>query len=139
MANRMLDGTQPKVIYVDTLLDEPSNQIAVASTGVAYGKAFKPPKNSSFGMFIRFSSVTNPVDVKVEMECGILQPTEEGSVDSDWGVGDTLSEGITDEVMHPLVAAPVTTPYCRLKLTGQGSNAADTILNYAVFTFSKNQ
>lgn len=138
MANRMIDSN-PKVISVDTLLDESSNQLAVASTATVYGKAFMPPKNCSFGMFIRFVSATNPVDVKVELECGVLPPTTENAADTNWAVGDTLSSGITDEVTHALVAAPVTTPYCRLKLTGQGSNAADTILEYAKFTYSKNQ
>ena len=137
MANRMLDSN-PKVITQDTLLDETSAQLAVASTATVYGKAFMPPKNSSFGMFLRFTSAA-AVDVKVELECGILPPTTENSADTDWAVGDTLSAGITDEVTHALVAAPVAAPYCRLKLTGQGSNAASTVLEYAKFTFSKNQ
>lgn len=129
----------PKVIYQDLLANETNNQLEIATTATVYGKAFVPPKNSSFGMFLRFGTVTNPCDVKVELEVGILPPTTEGSADTAWAVGDTLSEGITDEVMHALVASPVAAPYCRLKLTGQGSNAADTILNYARFTFAKNQ
>lgn len=138
MANRMIDSN-PKVIYQDTLLDETLNKILVASTGVAYGKAFMPPKNCSFGTFLRFDSVLNSVDVKVEVECGILPPTTEGAADAAWAVGDTLSDGITDEVMHALVAAPVVAPYCRFKLTGQNANASDVYLVAAYFTFAKNQ
>lgn len=129
----------PKVIYQDLLIDETDQQLIINGTATVYGKAFLPPKNSSFGIFLKFGTVTNPCDVKVELEVGILPPTTEGSADSNWAVGDTISEGITDEVMHALVASPVAAPYCRLKLTGQGLNAADTILNYAKFTFAKNQ
>lgn len=137
MANRMIDSN-PKVIYQDTLLDEASNQLPVASTATVYGKAFMPPKNSSFGLILKFGS-SGAVDVKVEVECGILPPTTENAADAAWAVGDTVSSGITDTVSHALVASPVVAPYCRFKFTGQGANAASTYVSNAKFTFAKNQ
>ena len=37
-------------------------------------------------------------------------------------------DGITDEVVHWIAPAPTVSQFCRMKLTGQGSNAASTQL-----------
>lgn len=136
MSNANLVGP-PKCNYLDLLANESGNAITVASTGVAYGKCFTPPKNCSFGMIVKFSS-SGAVNVKVELESGIAPPTTEGSSDTNWGVGDTTISAVVDTNTHVVVASPVVAPYCRLKLTGLGSNDASTALAKAYFCFEKN-
>lgn len=126
----------PACKFIDLLDDETLIQLAVASTGVVYGKSFIPPKNCTFGMIGKFSS-PGVVNVKIELESGILLPTTEGSADTLWAVGD-LVVTVTATTAFATVAAPVVAPYCRLKLTGLGSNDAGTILTNCAFTFEKN-
>ena len=101
------------------------SELAVASTGVVYSQAFELPVRRSMGIEILFSSDA-AVDVKVEFEQGNQLPTTEGSSDAAWAVGDEISSGITDENPHFLAVAPVVSLFGRIKLTGQGSNAAST-------------
>ncbi len=127
----------PACKFMDLLDDETSNQLAVASTGVVYGKSFIPPKNCTFGLIGKFSS-PGVVNVKIELESGLALPTTEGSADSLWAVGEVVTTGIVATTAFALSASPVVAPYCRLKLTGVGSNDAGTILTNCAFTFEKN-
>lgn len=104
--------------------------VAVATTGVAYGQSFPLPKNASFSFELQFSSGAD-VDVKVEYEVGNERPTTEGSSDAAWVTptgADAISAGITDESVHIIPYAPSVARFARLKLTGQGTNAASTVL-----------
>lgn len=109
------------------------SSLAVATTGVAYGQSFPLPKNSSFSFELGFTSSGN-VDVKVELEMGNERPTTEGSSDSAWVIptgASALSSGITDEATHIIPYAPSVARFARLKLTGQGTNDASTVLSKA--------
>lgn len=120
---------QTHVVTMNLIDDETGSQLAVASTGTAYSKSFLWPHGSSFSVEFQFTS-DGAVDVKVEIESGGVTPTTEGSADTtNYGVGNTISSGITDEVVHFAAPAPTVSKYCRLKLTGQGSNAASTVLS----------
>lgn len=123
--------------WIDLLDDEISNQIAVAgAASVVWGKTFTPPKNCSFGMILKFTS-SGTVNVKVELESGLLVPTTEGATDTNYGVGDTVGI-VTATTTQVLVPSPVVSPYLRLKLSGLAGNDASTILTKCAFTFEKN-
>lgn len=136
MSNNNLTGP-PACHALNILANEDTAHPAVASTGIFYSKSFNPIKNCSFGTMIQFSS-PGVVNVKVELEQGLAAPGTEGSADTTWGVGDTLSAGIVDTNPHPLVASPVVMPFCRYKLTGLGSNDAATAIAQLAFTYEKN-
>ena len=112
---------------IDLIALETGSELAVASTGVAYSKSIPWPHGSSFSIEYQFDSAA-AVDVKVEIESGAARPTTENVSDAAWAVGNTISSGITDEATHFSVPAPTVSPFCRLKLTGQGANAASTKL-----------
>lgn len=128
--------TPNRVIDILALAGAGAVNIAVANTDVAYSQSFILPKNVSFGLDYQFTSA-GAVDVKVELEQGNERPGTEGSADSDWGVTDTISAGITDEVTHIVQVVPTVTRFGRLKLTGQGSNAASTVLSKAKLGISE--
>lgn len=107
---------------------ETGSELAVAGTGVAYSKSFIMPDFDSAAIEFQFTS-DGSVDVKVEIESGAVVPTTEGSADTtNYGVGNTISSGITDESVHWNAPAPTVSKYCRFKLTGQGGNHASTKL-----------
>lgn len=113
---------------MDLITEETNDQLAVASAGTAYTRSFLMPFFSSAAIEYRFTSDTN-VDVKVEIESGNDVPDTEGSADTDeYGVGNTISSGITDQNVHWNAPSPTVSKYCRLKLTGQGGNGATTKL-----------
>jgi len=120
---------QTHVVTLDLIDLETGDELAVASTATAYSKSFLWPRGSSFSLEYQFTS-DGSVDVKVEIESGTSAPTTEGSADTDnYAVGNTISSGITDEVTHFTAPSPTVSQFCRLKLTGQGSNAASTVLS----------
>jgi hypothetical protein len=126
--------------YVDIIAIDDAGSITVASTGTAYSRAFELPRDVSFGWEFLFSS-GGAVDVKIELEVSNTKPATEQASDSNWAVPDgasAMSSGITDENVHFLAFAPTVAKYGRLKLTGQGSNAADTALDRARMVISKN-
>lgn len=126
---------QSHVETMNLIALETGSELAVASTGVAYSKSFPTPDFSSAEIEFQFDSA-GAVDVKVEVESGNVAPTAEGSADTtNYGVGNTISAGITDEVVHWLAPAPTVSKFLRFKLTGQGSNAASTKLTKLKFHY----
>jgi hypothetical protein len=126
--------------YVDVLVAGAVTELAVASTDVAYTQSVSLPRNCSFSLELLFESAGS-VDVKVEVQHGNSAPGTEGATDPDFVTGDGLSaisSGITDENVHFLAFAPYVSQYHRLKLTGQGSNAATTKLTRCRINYSKN-
>jgi hypothetical protein len=123
---------------IDVLSAGGVTELAVATTGVAYTRAFPLPKNRNFGVEIVFTS-PGAVDVKVELEQGNSLPGTQGAADSDdWAVGDSVSAGITNETPNFLEVSPVVSLYGRFKLTGQGSNDAGTKLTRCKLATSQN-
>ncbi len=114
---------------LDLISKETNSQLAVAGTATAYSQSFLWPNGSAFSVELKFTS-SGSVDVKVEIESGDVEPTTEGSADTtNYGVGNVMSTGITDEVVHYIPPSPTVSKYCRFKLTGQGSNDASTVLD----------
>lgn len=112
--------------------------LAVASTGVVYGKSFALKRNHSYGVHLRFTGTTINVKVELEQSNYELTAAEEGSSHTKWGVGATISSGITSSAVRVLALSPVVSKYARLKLTGQGSNHADVQLALAELAESVN-
>lgn len=134
-----LRSLSPDNEVIDLLADETSNQIAVASTGVAYGKYFALPRNCTFGLDVKMGS-SGSVDVKIDLEQGSVPPTTDGSADTtNYGVGDDISSGITDKIAHILAVVPVPTKFARFKFTGQGANAASTYVERLGLVLTRNR
>lgn len=115
--------------------------ITVATTGTAYSKSFPLPFTASFGFSLQFST-GGAVAVTVELEQSNDLPATEEAADTGWAVpidADGASQGgiIDADSENYMVVnfAPVVSKYARLKLTGTGSNAADTKLILAQMNF----
>lgn len=120
---------------LDLIALESGSEITVNAGGVAYTKSFITPSFDSAAMELEFDS-PGTVDVKVEIESGSVVPTTEGSADAvNYGVGNTLSAGITDEVVHWIAPSPTVSKFLRFKLSGQGSNDAATKLTKLKFHY----
>jgi len=119
------------------------NQVQLASTltvngtGTVYGKSFALKKNKSYGLIGKFSS-PGTVNVKIELEEGNAAPGTEGSADTSWAVGTTISAGITSTAAFALAVSPVVAKFARLKLTGLAGNDAATALAQAQLGISEN-
>ena len=126
--------------YTDILAINAGTSITVNATAVAYSHAFELPRDASFGWEFLFSSGA-AVDVQIDLEVSNNKPVTEGAADDNYKVPDgasAITSQINDEVVHFLAFAPTVAKYGRLKLTGQGSNAADTALDRARMVISKN-
>jgi len=110
--------------------------LAVASTGVAYSKSFKLDYGSKFSMHYLAGSVNGAVDLKVELEESNVRPAAENAADSDNYVvpdgGMTIIANLTKETIGIIALSPVVAKYGRFKITGQGSNNADTLIAITV-------
>jgi len=136
----------PAGTVVDIVQITDTDGIAVASTATVYSNSFPLPRQASFGVLLRIAS-SGTVDVLVELEQSNIRPTTEGSADTTNYAeaqdvdGDAISAiaTITDEVMHVVNFAPVATGFARLKITGQGSNDASTVIAVAQLYYVKGQ
>lgn len=115
---------------IDLLTIAGASSIAVNGTGTAYSHSFPLPREASFSLEIQFDSAA-AVDVKIEFENGSSRPDTEAASDSDWVEADGASDvatGVTTETVHFIPVAPTVSPFGRFKFTGQGSNAASTVI-----------
>jgi hypothetical protein len=108
-----------------------SVSIAVASAAVVYTKAFDLSYGAYFALAYKAVSATGSPSIKIELEQSWILPTTEGAADANWVVpeGATATEAdLTTETQHLKALSPVTMPFGRLKITGSGTNPADTIV-----------
>ena len=106
--------------------------IAVASTAVVYTRAVSLSMGVYFGLKYKASSVSSAPSVKIEMELSDRLPAVEGSADGHYVVPEGLSDvesDLTTELWKIKTMSPVPMPYMRFKVTGSGTNPADTIVN----------
>ena len=103
--------------------------IAVASTATVYSQSFKIDKGVNFALSI-IGGGAGDKDVKVELEQSLVPPTTEGSSDTNFVVPATapVTLAVTDTTQHHITLSVLPLKYCRLKLTGQGTNAATTTM-----------
>lgn len=108
--------------------------IAIASAATVYTKAFKLAFGEYFSLAYKASSATGTPDVKIELEVAIkdVLPATEGSADTNYVEPENMADvetSLTTETWHIKSLSPPPCVYARLKITGSGSNPADTILN----------
>ncbi len=109
-----------------------SQDIGVAGTAVVYTRAFDLNMGVFFGIRYRAVSATAATDIKVELEQSDQLPVTEGSTDANWVVpsgASALEANLTSEIWVEKTLSPIPKRFGRLKLTGQGTNNADTIFN----------
>ncbi len=125
--SRFLGAAQPVLNS-----DGTPGTIAVASTGVVYTRSFALNGAEYFGLWLIATSVLGTADIKVELEQSYKLPTTEGAADALlWAVPDGMSDVVsstTTELPHQYSVGPIPMTYARYKLTGVGSNPADTIV-----------
>jgi hypothetical protein len=131
----------PNVQIVDFLQLAGATSIAVASTGTVYLFSYPTQKGASFAFEYQFAS-GGAVDVKLELEQGneLLTAAQEALSNANYVVPEdaaVFDAQVADKLVHIKAYAPAATGYVRLKLTGQGSNAATTTITRARMTLVK--
>jgi len=131
----------PNVQVVDFLKLEGVTSKVVNATGTVYLYTYPTEKGVSYAFEYQFSS-GGAVDVKLELEQGNEQLTaaQEGASSANYVVPEdaaTFDAQVNDKNVHIKAYAPAATGYVRLKLTGQGSNAATTAITRARMTMIK--
>ena len=107
--------------------------LAVASVAVVYSRVFKMPieADSMFSLEWQNTSVAGTVDLKIELEQGNVEPATSGAASTDYVVPTGISAIVsnsTAETVQMIAFAPVVSKFGRFKITGQGSNNADTVI-----------
>jgi hypothetical protein len=123
----------PNCQVVDFLALEGVTTKAVASTGVVYLYSYPTEKGASYAFEYKLAS-SGAIDVKVELEQANVKPATEGSADGDYVVPEdaaVFDANVVNANNHIKAYAPAATGFVRLKLTGQGSNAASTVISRA--------
>ena len=128
----------PNVQIIDFLKLEGVTSKAVAGTGNAWTFSYPSQKGVSFAFEYQFASA-GAVDVKLELEQGneLLTAAQEGLTNANYVVPEdaaTFDAQVNDKLVHIKAYAPAATGYVRLKLTGQGLNAATTTITRARMT-----
>ena len=128
----------PNMQLVDFLKLEGVASKTVAGTGVVYTYLYPVEMGASYSFEYMFSS-GGAVDVKIDLEQGnvLLTAAQEGLVSANYVVPEdaaTFDAQVNDKLVHIKAYAPAATGYVRLKLTGQGSNAATTTITRARMT-----
>ena len=128
----------PNMQLVDFLKLEGVVSKTVAGTAVVYTYSYPSQKGVSFAFEYQFAS-GGAVDVKLELEQGneLLTAAQEGLTNANYVVPEdaaTFDAQVNDKLVHIKAYAPAATGYVRLKLTGQGLNAATTTITRARMT-----
>lgn len=107
-----------------------ATSIPVASTATVYTKAIPLTLGRYFALSYKATS-DGDVDLKIELEQSHKLPTTEGASDASYVVGEGISDietNLTDEFWHHASVSPIPVKYGRLKITGQGTNHASTVI-----------
>jgi len=109
--------------------------IPVATTATVYTPSRNVKLSEKFGLYLKAASVGD-VDVKVQLEVGMVPPTTEEAVDATNfsvpnGFSDIVNLVDTNAWQKEIDLPPFS--YIRLKMTGQGTNAATTTVTAKLF------
>jgi len=124
-----------KRVFSDPItLANGNKNIVIASTAVVYTKAFKMSYGEYFSLDYKAVSDTGDPSIKIELEQSIGDnlPTTEGSSDTNYVEPENMSDieaDLTTETWKKKSLSPVPSMYARLKITGSGTNEADTIVS----------
>ena len=121
-----------KDVSVDKILSSSEGEnIAIASAAVVYTKAFRMDKGEYFALFYKATSAGTP-GLKIELETSWTLPATEGAADDNFVEAESLTDieaDLTTKTWHHKAITPPVCKYARLKITGSGTNPADTVLN----------
>jgi hypothetical protein len=131
----------PNVQIIDFLKLAGVTAITVNATGTVWTYSYPTQKGVSFAFEYQFAS-GGAVDVKLELEQGneLLTAAQEALANANYVVPEdaaVFDAQVADKLVHIKAYAPAATGYVRLKLTGQGSNAATTTITRARMTLVK--
>lgn len=123
-----------RVAVTPILSSAEAENIAIASAAVVYAKAFKLAYGEYFSLSYKASSASSTPSIKIELEVAIkdVLPATEGSADTNYVEPENMADietDLTTETWHIKSLSPPTSVYARLKITGSGTNPADTIFN----------
>lgn len=109
--------------------------IPVASGGTVYTPSRNVKKSEKFGLYLKAAS-DGTIDVVVKLEVGMVPPTTEEAADAtNFSVPNGFSNIVNlvdTNAWHKELDLPPFA-YIRLKLIGQGSNAATTTVTAKLF------
>lgn len=116
--------------------------LAVASTAVVYSTVFKMPMEAvaKFSLEWLNTSTAGTVDLKIEIEQGNVEPATAGAASTDYVIPTGISAIVansTAETVQMIAFAPVVSKFARFKITGQGSNNADTVISRLIVMIAK--
>jgi len=128
----------PNVQIVDFLKLEGVTTKAVAGTGVAYTYTYPTQQGVSYAFEYQLTS-GGAIDVKVELQQGneLLTAAQEGLISANYVIPEdaaVFDAQVNDANVHIKAYAPAATGYVRLRFTGQGANAASTVISRARMT-----
>ncbi len=126
----MLNGISDDLVKLDG-----TAAIPVASTGTIYTPSRNVKRSEKFGLYLKAGS-GGTINLKVQLEVGMVPPTTEEAADTtNFSVPDGFSDIVnlvdTKAWQKELSFPPFA--YIRLKVTGQGSNAASTTITAKLF------
>lgn len=110
--------------------------IAVASTATVYTDSFKLKQGMYFGLWMLATSSAGAPDLKIQLEESYTTPATEGSADANYAIPENMADiqsSLTAETAKVQLISPVPMTYARFKITGQGTNNADTVIQMKIF------
>jgi len=105
----------------------------VPSTNTLYTKAFWIKRQGDVDMGVMYK-VTNAgtIDINIDFEQGYTYPATEGSASDYFKVTNHVDTELVDQLWHLATVDSVAMPVGRFKVTGEGSNDVDTMLQIKV-------
>ena len=113
-----------------------STSIAVNGTATVYTQEFPIESAQYFEASYLANSTNGSVNVTIQLEQGSVVPATEGAANGNFTVPvnqpDIVTGLTTEDTWYHAAFSPVPLTYGRFKITGLGSNNADTILKIKV-------
>jgi len=128
-------------VSIDLLKAAGVSSLAVASTTTAYTYTFRLPINpdAKFSLEYKFTSA-GAVDVNIWLEQSNEEVATEGSADTNYVIPlgtSVIKDAEATETVQIIAFTPVVSKFARIKIVGDGSNAATTVIDKCVVTIAK--
>ncbi len=107
-----------------------SKAVGATHPQTLYSDSFDLSYGSNFAILLKAAGTT--VNLKVEVEQGIVRPTTEGSADTtNYAIpsgASSVTDALVDTNLYIKAFSPVTTQFGRLKVTTLGAGSANQVL-----------
>ena len=107
-----------------------STSIAVGTGATVYTDVLDLAGLDTFALSYKVACTGTP-NIKIEIEQGIVKPTNANAADDNYATPETLAEindALIDENIHHQAIFPVGIKYLRFKITEQTTTVADSVL-----------